>query len=399
MAKKQNSEREIEIDGYRLGRRGDVYVADNRTLSGGKRSGKRTTLGEFASEAAAAAALRTFVDGRNTLLRQQGQLSIGDLWTKWLAYRAKNGFSNDIYDANWASLKPAFAHIAAVSLTEDDCMNYARGRFALKRSPWTVCTELSRLRACLAWAVKRRLIEFAPIVWVPQRGKPKDTVISPEEARALLIAAEDDMHVYSFIVLALTTAARHTAILELEWSRIDFDRGLINYEVDIVRDPMSKSWKKGRAEVAMNALARSTLMKAREAAQTDYVIEYRSKPLKSIRASFALAVGRAGLGEVIPAPTKTKPNRVRVETDITPHTIRHSVNTWLQEMGVDAEKRAKLLGHSDVHTNTLNYSHGSATKMLGMVVEIINNELDVGRITSPGRNTLIDQPPSGLEPA
>lgn len=389
MAKRPNDAAEdFEIDGHRLTRRGSIYVADNRKVVGGQRTGKRTTLGKFDSIKEAKDALRSYTDSRKVLLQQQAQHTVGSLWAKWLADREKNGFSNDIYEANWASLGPHFAHISVGSLTEDDCRDYARQRFAMGRKPATVNTELSRLRACLAWAAipARKLLSVAPLVWVPQPGKPRTFIITPEEAWRLLVASEDELHVYVFIVLALTTAARHSAILELTWDRIDFERGMINYEVLIDIDPMSKAWRKGRAEVTMNALARAALLRAKEAAQSDYVIEYRGKPLKSIRESFALAVARAGLGVAIPAPTRTKPNRVHVRTKVTPHTIRHSVNSWLQEKGVAAEQRAKLLGHANVNTNVTTYSHGRAEKMLGRVVEVLGEEL-ISHATRTGADT------------
>jgi integrase len=370
MAKKQDGKC-YEKDGYKLGRRGDIYVADY----GKGRSRKRPTLGTFRREEDAIAALHKFIDARKALQRQQAQHTIGDLWEKWLAYRAKNGFSNVIYNFNWASMAPAFRHLSANMLTEDECMDYARGRFAAGKKPSTVATELARLRACLNWAAKRRFIEFAPVVWVPPRGKPRKVVVTADEARDLLMAAYDDVHCHVFIALALTTAARHMAILDLEWSRTNFETGIIDYEVEILRDPMSKSYTKGRAQVPMNPLVRAALLRAYEIRQTDHVIEYRGKRLKSIRESFALAVGRAGLGEFVPAPTKTKPKRMRVVTDITPHTLRHSVNTWLQEQGIDAEKRSKLLGHADVRTNQLNYSHGRPNELLTGAVLILDAAL------------------------
>lgn len=111
-------------------------------------------------------------------------------------------------------------------------------------------------------------------------------MLSVEEVRDLLVAAHDELHVYVFIVLALTTAARHMAILDLEWDRIDFEAGIIDYEVEVEIDPMNKSWKKGRAQVPMNALARMALLRAYEARQSKYVSNTGESALRaSARAS------------------------------------------------------------------------------------------------------------------
>lgn len=371
MAKQQDDGPVTVIEGYKLGRRGKKYVADYGTDAGRKRA----TLGEFRTQALALEALKNFIEIRKAVQRQQASHTIGKLWEMWMKDRKADFYNNDIYEANWVSLKPFFGHRFPAQLTRQDCREYCDGRFALKRSTWTVNTEMVRLRSCLIWAEEEGLIAKCPKVWVPARGKPRQTVITADEAKALLLAAYDMPHVYLFIVLALTTAARHTAILELEWSRINFETGIIDYEVVVEINPMSKAWKKGRAQVPMNALARAALLRAKEAAQTKYVIEYRAKPLKDIREGFAIAVGRAGLGEVVPAPTRTKPNRMKVVTKVTPHTIRHSVNSWLKTNDVDARKRADLLGQKDIRVNELVYSHADNTKYLADPVRMINDAL------------------------
>ena len=172
------------------------------------------------------------------------------------------------------------------------------------------------------WAVKRKLIASAPFNWVPSKGASRKRVLTYDEAR-LLIAAAGDPHILLFILLALTTGARHTAILDLEWDRVDWDRGMIKYDVPITVDPMSKSWRKGRATVPMGSVVTAALQRAFKGRQTGHVIEHGGRRLKSVRDGFANAAERAGLGchELHP----TKPDTMVFKTDVTPHVIRHSV--------------------------------------------------------------------------
>lgn len=337
-----------------LGWRGSEPVACFRDEVTGKRQRVRLGL-KKATEAQARAALTRFAEMRKLVKAQQTAYTIGDLWRMWLADRAADGYSNTIYEYNWVSLKETFENRDPNLLTADDCREYARGRFALGRSPWTVNTELSRLRACLQWAEKRRHIARAPYVWVPSRGKPRQRVLTADEARRLIEAA-DYAHIKLFIILALTTGARHRAILDLTWDRIDWIEGTIDYEDDIEIDPMSKSWRKGRAKVPMNALSRAALERAYEARQTDHVIEYGGKRLTTVRDGFAAVARRAGL------------------EDVTPHTIRHSVASWLEERGVELQRVARLLGHSDVRTTESIYAKPNALRYLGEAVEIIEAE-------------------------
>jgi len=322
----------------KLGWRGSTAVADYRDASGRRR---RQNLGELSDEQARAA-LDRFADAHCAVLNKAARHTVGDLWRMWLDDRAKDGLRNDIYKANWVALAPFFATRSPDFITADDCRTYARQRFEAGRAPATVATELTRLRSCLQWAAKEHLLLRMPRIWVPSRGEPRQTVITMAEAARLAEGAHD-YHVRLFILLAIATGARHGAILDLTWDRVDFERGVIQYDTGAKRNPMSRSWRKGRATVPLGDRLRQELMSAKMAAQTPHVIEHGGRRLKSIREGFAAAVERAGL----PA-------------NVTPHTLRHSVATWLKECGIDLERRAQLLGHTDTRTTDVVYSHADA---------------------------------------
>lgn len=337
----------------RLGWRGRTAVAEYRD-AGGNRC--RTRLGEFKTDAEAKVALDRFADARAVVKAQNAKYTVGDLWAMWLDERAKDGLSNAIYEANWVSLSATFASRRAELITADDCRSYARTRFDLGRAPATVATELVRLRTCLRWAAAEDLISKVPRIWVPARGEPRQRVLTVTEAGKLWEAAGDP-HIHLFIVLALATGARHMAILDLTWDRVDWVKGTIQYDEDVPVDPMSKRWTKGRATVPMGSRVRQELERAYQMRQTDHVIEHGGRRLKTVREGFANAVRRAGLSD-----------------DITPHTIRHSVSTWLKEKGVALERRAQLLGHTDTRTTDIVYSHADAT-YLGPAVDLLDSEL------------------------
>lgn len=344
MAKKRRHP--YERDGFKLGTRWDAkhkvthYVIDCRSKgdwSGPKRIGLRAK-----SEQAARAEFDQWLQSYHAVKRQQQAYTVGQLWEMWLAERAADRLNNDIYRANWVSLGPAFASRSPPLLTTQDFRDYAQSRFDKGMSPWTVHTELVRLRACLKWAAEHHHIAARPKVWVPTPGKSRDRVLTADQGRALISGGlSGDPHVGLFIVIAFATGARHTAILDLTWDRIDFVRGLIAFDEDLPRDPMSKSWRKGRAIVPMNKAVRAALERAYAGKQSKWVIEHGGRRLKSIREGFANAVRRAGLGGV------------------TPHTIRHTVASWLEDRVGDA-RRAQLLGHGNVETTRRIYTHSGA---------------------------------------
>jgi integrase len=226
------------------------------------------------------------------------------------------------------------------------------------------------------WATKHKFLkkDDEPHVWAPAKGGARQRVLTPEEARKLLENAVSP-HIQLFIILALSTGARHTAILDLTWNRIDFEKGVIDYEESVEANPMSRSYKKGRAQVPMNNLARAALERAYAGRLTDYVVEWSGKRLHDVREGFALAVERAGL------PGK-----------VTPHTLRHTVTTWARERGIDKSRVANLLGHADERTQDLVYFHPEATTYLGEAVRTIEGALG-------DKYALPELQPKGVKPS
>ena len=89
----------------------------------------------------------------------------------------------------------------------------------------------------------------------------------------------------------------------------------------------------------MTQEARAALKEAQKGALTNHVIEWDGAPVKKIRKGFTAAVVRAGLGK-----------------DITPHVLRHTVLTWLDEAGIPMERISRLAGHGDVSTTRRIYA-------------------------------------------
>jgi integrase len=135
-------------------------------------------------------------------------------------------------------------------------------------------------------------------------------------------------------VLAYTTAGRKSAILELTWDRVDFERGLIQLNRTVLSPiDMAKSAtphnNKRRALVPMTDSAREALIEAKAAALTDHVIEYGGAPVADIKKAFGRAVQRAGLPAVV-----------------SPHALRHTAAVHMAESGVPMAEIVQFLGHT-----------------------------------------------------
>ena len=357
---------------FTLGQRRDENgaaeaVADYRDANG-KRC--RARLGvKRADEEGAKRALDRFADDVRAAQARQRQLTVGQVWELWMKEREADKFDNTIYNYHWRAMKPWFGGRSPLLLEAQDFRDYAQSRIDSGRKPATVNTELRRLNSCFKWAFETRKLPFRPKVWIPSAGDGRQRVLTIDEARRILAVLDrSDPHIRLFIIIAFATGARHMAILDLTWDRIDFDNGIITFDEDLPPDPMSKAWRKGRATVPMNKAVREALKIANEGRLTDFVIEHGGERLVSVRDGFRNAMARAGIGQYV---TGDDGDQI-FKTDVTPHTIRHTVATWLDEMSIATSRTAQLLGHEDEETTKRHYTHASV-EVLRPVVEALDN--------------------------
>lgn len=325
--------RKYAVGPYRLGQLKGQAVVTWTDASGPH----RRRLGRAATEVEARALLDAWVR-TVSVVRAQASQTVGELWAAYAADRISDGKQSRNFEDSWKPLSHRFASLPVDAITADVCRDYTRARIAQGVSQGTVWTELTKLRSCINWAVKRRAISYPPpYVWLPSKPPPKSRVLTEAEAIRLIDACVMP-HVRLFVILALTTGARSTALLELTWDRVDLERLTLDLRQAEVVDPLTKRVRKGRAVVSITETARAALVEAKAGALSDHVIEWDGEPIKKIRKGFAEATRRAGLA------------------DVTPHTLRHTAASWLASDGVDMERIARLLGHRDPKTTRTIYA-------------------------------------------
>lgn len=331
----------------------------------GKR--RRYRLGVF-TEQQGRAEVDSFARQREALAGRASS-TIGELWELYLADRKADGKVTANMEFHWKALSPRFGLMVPDDVTADVCRDYAKTRRAVGKSQGTVWTELTQLRTALNWSVKRKILDRPTFyVWVPLKPKPKKDPLTEAEALRLIDACVMP-HVRVFVILALTTAGRTRALLELTWDRVHLDTGIIDLKVHRMVDWLEKKVQKGRAVVYMNDLLRKTLLSAKAGALTDYVIEWDGEPVGCIRKGFMAAVERAGLGEHIKDPEN--PERSIFVTHVTPHLLRHSAASWMEEAGVPMSQISRFLGHEDEKTTRKIYAKPRA-KHLAKAAEVLD---------------------------
>lgn len=219
----------------------------------------------------------------------------------------------------WKQLKKHFGHLRPDQINRYLCRDYTCSRREDGVSDGTIIRELSTLRAAMRWKDPASGAQFE----MPSAPAPRDRFLNKNEFLSLRDACKSP-HIRLFTILALSTAGRQTAILELSWDRVDFKRGLIS-----LASPDDHGRRKGRAVVPMTKLARDALEEAKRGALTEYVIEYAGKPVQSIKKGFSEACKAANLKRA------------------TPHTLRHTAAVWMAEAGLPMSEIASYLGHTD----------------------------------------------------
>jgi integrase len=231
----------------------------------------------------------------------------------------------------WKRLQPHFGQLRPVDITRQSCREYAAMR-RRRVKDGTIIKELATLRAALRWHDPNT----PATIEMPRQPAPRDRYLTRDEYRALREAAAPTPHCQLFIVVAYSTAGRAGAILELIWDRVNFTgEGIIRLATE------DEHGNKGRATVPMTTSCRLALQRAREAATTDYVIEFGGKPVRSVRKAFRAACARAGL------------------VDVTPHVLRHTAAVHMAESGIPIPEIAQYLGHRDSRTTERIYARYS----------------------------------------
>lgn len=195
-------------------------------------------------------------------------------------------------------------------------------------------------------ALRRAGVE-PPEFDLPQEPDPRDVWLTKEEARQLIRAC-DKQHLRAFMRLGFETGGRHEALLRLTWSRVNIEGRRIDLRFAVeerlrgtkVSEERKKEVLKRAGHVRMSDALAKELLELRAKAVTPYVVEYRGKPLESIKKSFEAAVKRSGL-----------------DIKVTPHILRHSAATWQAIDGVDMWEIASFLGHAGVELVQKTYAH------------------------------------------
>lgn len=257
---------------------------------------------------------------------------VSDLWDIYLTDRKAEGVATANMDLAWKHLEPVFGYKLGNQVTKDDCRTYIKHRTKLGLASSSIRSELAYLRACLHLRYGRGSGAFS--IQMPPASAPRERSLTKEEVATLLNHATTP-HVRLFIILAITTGARMSAILEAKWDQVDFLTNTINYD-----PPGRNRSNKRRTVVPLNTRALQALKQAQAVAETDFVVEYGSEGIISVKK----AIGRVALKAGVPC---------------SPHVFRHTAGVWMAQADIPMQKIAQYLGHSTTAVTEHTYARYS----------------------------------------
>lgn len=259
---------------------------------------------------------------RYAQLTRPSGTTVADLWKGYCLDREGRAVLKTM-EYTWGVLEPRFGALEGAAVSIADCRAHTKERQAKGISDGTIHTELGHLRTVLKWAENHNLIDRAPAIERPPKPAPRDRYLTRHEVRRLVDHAHAP-HIKLAINLMIGTGARVTAVLELTWDRVDFQKRLIH-----LRNPFDKTRRKGRATVPVNDRLFAALTDAKGGSLTPFVIEYGGKPVASIKKGIKNAAKAAKID------------------DVSPHVFRHSAAVWMAEAGVSMKEISDFLGHGD----------------------------------------------------
>lgn len=273
---------------------------------------------------------RRLLDWKGEQRRTAPLVTCGDIVSAFISDKEDRGTNTaETYRQHWKAMASTFNHLEPRHITRELCREYTAKARTQGRSDSTIRGRFAVLSAALRWHNPRH----EAVTEMPPPAPPRERHLTKKEASDLVSAASITPHIHTFVVLALTTGARASAILELTWRRVDLNKGVLDFG--------RGSGNKRRSIVPINATCRDVLVRAREAAETDYVVEYAGEPVRSIKKAFARACQRGGLHGV------------------SPHTLRHTAAVWMAEAGLDMAEIAQYLGHTNLYTTYRVYARFS----------------------------------------
>lgn len=239
----------------------------------------------------------------------------------------------------WKAMRSFWENVDPVRIDPDMCKAYRATR---KVGDATVRLELGMLSTAIGSAVgPDKPLSAKPGMWLPPAPERKERHLTPQQFHKLLGGVVAP-HARLYMLLGVFTLARPSAIFDLQWSQVDFMRGVID-----LNPAERRQTAKRRPVVPFDGLLRAELAEAFKARDGVYVISRGGKQIASIKKAFQAAGERSGV-------------------HATPYMLRHTGAVWAAEQGTPMSELAQMMGHDDDRTTQKHYARYSPEYLRGV---------------------------------
>ena len=222
-------------------------------------------------------------------------------------------------------------------VTAEDIQNYMKYLQKIGKKSSTVSRNLASIRAFYLYEVKTKNMKINPTegVAAPKIEKKAPSVLSTEEIELLLEQPKGadlkSIRDKAMLEFAYATGMKVTEIISLNVNDVDFEEGVV----------YCKNGNKER-KIPLGTMSLKALQEYVEKARPIMIHEETETSL------FVNANGRRLTRQGFWKIVKYYKEQAHIETDITPHVLRHSFATHLLQNGADLKAIQTMLGHSDI---------------------------------------------------
>ncbi|HMH14397.1 MAG TPA: tyrosine-type recombinase/integrase [Edaphobacter sp.] len=225
---------------------------------------------------------------------------------------------------------PYLAEMPIGRITKNDILRYRKQRQSdylrsqgsedpKPLSQTTLNRDIEVIRHLLFWAADEGFIPTNPIArirMVRERGKRRPVMPLADELKLLAACSH---HLRPIVITALDTGMRRGELLNQRFEDVDFDRNVISVS-------HSKTAEGEHRLVPMTSRVLELLAALQK--PTGVIFTFEGQPIRRIKTGWAGALRRAGLPHY------------RF------HDLRHTFNSRLGDLGIIADVRKELMGHS-----------------------------------------------------
>lgn len=236
--------------------------------------------------------------------------------------------------STWKRLLEFFGRGVLIDkIGERDIEAYRRKREGDGVAVATINRELSNLSGALTWAVRNSIIDKKPRVSMPNPQNEQERYLTKEEAKRLISYCPATIR--PLVKAALFTGMRRSELLQMEWSWVDMQNGMID-----IPPAATKNGRRRHVPISDNMHKVFEELKEQSVKGRTLVFHNNGKPIakQKLADTWRKARDKAGL------------KGLRL------HDARHSLASWLVMGGEDLYTVATILGHRSLKM-AQRYSH------------------------------------------